>query len=91
MIIGVRDPASHVVVSIDRGLEAGGIEQALLGPANDVEKCPVLRSTTSSLAFSALTNVRPMIETMPLERALEAYDRMMSGEARFRMVLTTGL
>ena len=32
-----------------------------------------------------------MIETMPLERAPEAYERMMLGEARFRMVLTTGL
>jgi propanol-preferring alcohol dehydrogenase len=29
-----------------------------------------------------------MIETMPLERAAEAYARMMSGKARFRMVLT---
>jgi D-arabinose 1-dehydrogenase-like Zn-dependent alcohol dehydrogenase len=43
-----------------------------------------------TLGFSALANIRPMIETMPLERAPEAYDRMMSGEARFRMVLTTG-
>ena len=31
-----------------------------------------------------------MIETMPLEQAAAAYDRMMSGDARFRMVLTTG-
>jgi D-arabinose 1-dehydrogenase-like Zn-dependent alcohol dehydrogenase len=44
-----------------------------------------------TLAFSALADVRPMIETLPLERAAEAYDKMMSGEARFRMVLTTGL
>jgi D-arabinose 1-dehydrogenase-like Zn-dependent alcohol dehydrogenase len=44
-----------------------------------------------TLAFSALANVRPMIETTTLERAPEAYERMMSGEARFRMVLTTGL
>ncbi|HEY5198685.1 MAG TPA: alcohol dehydrogenase [Solirubrobacteraceae bacterium] len=43
-----------------------------------------------TLAFSALSGVRPMIETLPLERAAEAYDRMMSGDARFRMVLTTG-
>ena len=43
-----------------------------------------------TLAFSALANVRPMIETMPLERAPEAYERMMSGAARFRMVITTG-
>jgi D-arabinose 1-dehydrogenase-like Zn-dependent alcohol dehydrogenase len=44
-----------------------------------------------ALAFSALADVRPMIETVPLERASEAFDKMMSGEARFRMVLTTGL
>ena len=41
-----------------------------------------------TMNFSVLTGVRPMIETMPLERAQEAYDRMMSGAARFRMVLT---
>jgi D-arabinose 1-dehydrogenase-like Zn-dependent alcohol dehydrogenase len=43
-----------------------------------------------TLGFSALTGVRPTIETMPLERAAEAYDKMMRNEARFRMVLTTG-
>jgi D-arabinose 1-dehydrogenase-like Zn-dependent alcohol dehydrogenase len=43
-----------------------------------------------ALAFSQLTNVRSMNEPYPLERAAEAYDRMMSGEARFRVVLTTG-
>jgi D-arabinose 1-dehydrogenase-like Zn-dependent alcohol dehydrogenase len=44
-----------------------------------------------TMAFSALANIRPMIETMPLERAAEAYERMMKGDARFRMVVTTGL
>jgi D-arabinose 1-dehydrogenase-like Zn-dependent alcohol dehydrogenase len=43
-----------------------------------------------TLAFSALTGVRPQIEILPLERAAEAYDRMMRNEARFRMVLVTG-
>jgi alcohol dehydrogenase/propanol-preferring alcohol dehydrogenase len=43
-----------------------------------------------TLDFSALSGVRPMIETFPLERATEGYERMLSGEARFRMVLTTG-
>lgn len=43
-----------------------------------------------TLAFSALTSVAPMIETYPLERAPEAYDRMLSGKARFRVVLTMG-
>jgi D-arabinose 1-dehydrogenase-like Zn-dependent alcohol dehydrogenase len=41
-----------------------------------------------TLRFSSLSGVRPMIETMPLERAAEAYAKMMSGDARFRMVLT---
>ncbi len=41
-----------------------------------------------TMAFSALQSVRPMIETMPLERAAEGYARMMSGKARFRVVLT---
>jgi D-arabinose 1-dehydrogenase-like Zn-dependent alcohol dehydrogenase len=43
-----------------------------------------------TMSFSALTGVRPMTELFPLERASEAYDRMMSGNARFRVVLTTG-
>jgi D-arabinose 1-dehydrogenase-like Zn-dependent alcohol dehydrogenase len=43
-----------------------------------------------TLNFSVLTGVKPMIETYPLEKAGEAYDRMMSGKARFRVVLTTG-
>jgi D-arabinose 1-dehydrogenase-like Zn-dependent alcohol dehydrogenase len=41
-----------------------------------------------TLRFSELTGVRPMIETYPLEKAGEAYARMMSGDARFRVVLT---
>ncbi|HWF83359.1 MAG TPA: alcohol dehydrogenase [Vicinamibacterales bacterium] len=44
-----------------------------------------------AMAFSVLAGVRPMIEEFPLARAAEAYARMMSGHARFRVVLTTGL
>lgn len=43
-----------------------------------------------TLSFSVLAGVRAMIEVYPLERAAEAYDHMMSGKARFRVVLTTG-
>ena len=43
-----------------------------------------------TLAFSVLENIRPMIETVPLEQAADAYARMMQGKARFRMVLLTG-
>jgi D-arabinose 1-dehydrogenase-like Zn-dependent alcohol dehydrogenase len=41
-----------------------------------------------TLRFSELTGVRPMIETFPLERAADAYARMLSGKAQFRVVLT---
>jgi D-arabinose 1-dehydrogenase-like Zn-dependent alcohol dehydrogenase len=40
-----------------------------------------------TLNFSAMTGVRPRIEVYPLQRAADAYDRMMSGKARFRVVL----
>ena len=43
-----------------------------------------------TLSFSVLSGVRSMNEVFPLERAPEAYERMMSGKARFRAVLTTG-
>lgn len=64
----------------------------LIGGRRSIQGWPSGTSIDSedTLAFSALSGIRPMIETMPLERAPEAYERMMSGEARFRMVITTG-
>jgi D-arabinose 1-dehydrogenase-like Zn-dependent alcohol dehydrogenase len=41
-----------------------------------------------TLAFSVLAGVRSMNEIFPLERTAEAYERMLSGQARFRVVLT---
>jgi alcohol dehydrogenase len=49
------------------------------GTAQDVQ---------DTMAFSALHGIRPMTEIMPLDRADEAYRKMLSGAARFRMVLT---
>jgi D-arabinose 1-dehydrogenase-like Zn-dependent alcohol dehydrogenase len=43
-----------------------------------------------TLAFSVLSGVRSMNETFPLERVSEAYERMLSGKARFKVILTTG-
>jgi D-arabinose 1-dehydrogenase-like Zn-dependent alcohol dehydrogenase len=42
-----------------------------------------------TLSFSVLQNIRPMIETFPLEKAADSYARMMQGKARFRIVLVT--
>jgi len=50
----------------------------------------VAADSEDTLGFSKLTGVRPMIEKYPLEQAQQAYDRMMSGHAHFRVVLTMG-
>ena len=46
------------------------------------------RDSEDTLNFSSLSGVRPMIERYPLEKAAEAYQQMISGKARFRVVLT---
>jgi hypothetical protein len=48
-----------------------------------------LQILEDTLAFSVLENIRPMIETAPLEQAADAYARVIQGKARFRMVLVT--
>jgi D-arabinose 1-dehydrogenase-like Zn-dependent alcohol dehydrogenase len=63
-----------------------GASRTIVGHASGTS-----HDSEDTMRFSSLARVRPMIETMPLERAAEAYDRMMTGKARFRMVLTTGL
>jgi len=62
----------------------------LIGGRRSVRGWPSGSSIDSqdALAFSALNGVRPMTEEFPLERAGEGYARMMSGDARFRVVLT---
>jgi hypothetical protein len=48
------------------------------------------KRSVAPLTFSFLQNIRPMIETVPLAEAAEAYGSMMRNEARFRIVLVTG-
>ena len=48
------------------------------------------KDSEDTLWFSVLTGVRPIIERYPLEKAAEAYDQMIRGRARFRVVLTIG-
>lgn len=80
LVVGVgQEP-----LAVSPGLLVGGermVQGTITGTPFESEK---------TLDFSVLADVRPMIETMPLERAHEAYRRMMSGEARYRMVLTMG-
>jgi len=76
--------APHEPLQVPAGLLIGGRRSIAGWPAG------TSIDSQDTIAFSAVTGVRPMTEAFPLERAAEAYDRMMSGKARFRVVLTTG-
>jgi D-arabinose 1-dehydrogenase-like Zn-dependent alcohol dehydrogenase len=87
------------------GLSANGV-LLVVGAAESLQISPLALITGSrsvkgwysgtsidsqdTLAFSLRAGVRPMTEVYPLDRVSEAYDRMMSGKARFRVVLTIG-
>jgi D-arabinose 1-dehydrogenase-like Zn-dependent alcohol dehydrogenase len=62
----------------------------LIGRRRAIQGWPsgTARDSEETLNFCALTGIRPMVETFPLEQAAAAYDRMLSGKARFRVVLT---
>lgn len=73
---GGKDP-----LSVSSGFLVGGergIVGTMTGSPCECEK---------ALGFSVLTGARPWVETMPLERAAEAYRRMRSGDVKFRVVL----
>jgi D-arabinose 1-dehydrogenase-like Zn-dependent alcohol dehydrogenase len=76
--------ASPEAIEVSPAQLIGG-NLSVLGHASGTSK-----DSEDTLAFSRLVGVRPHVETMPLEQASEAYARMMSGAARFRVVLTTG-
>lgn len=78
VILGVgKDP-----LSISSGFLVGG-ERSIIGSITGTPW-----ESEHALKFSQLSNIRPLIETFPLELAGEAYARLRSGEARFRVVLT---
>ena len=78
MVIGVTfDPIEVTPVQLISGSRT--IQGWAAGTPADSE---------DTLRFAELTGVRPMVETYPLEKAAEAYARMMSGKAEFRVVLT---
>ncbi|HWY49459.1 MAG TPA: alcohol dehydrogenase [Bryobacteraceae bacterium] len=79
MIIGVGGPISVSPMQLIGGCQS--VKGWYSGTSIDSQ---------DTLSFSVLSGVRSMNEVFPLERASEAYEHMMSGKARFRLVLTTG-
>lgn len=62
----------------------------LIGGRKSIQGWPsgTARDSEDALRFSALSGIRPMIERYPLEKAADAYNQMITGKARFRVVLT---
>ena len=78
VVVGISsDPIAVTPLQLIVGERA--IQGSAVGTPTDSE---------DTMSFAELTGVRPMIETYPLEKAGEAYARMMSGNAQFRVVLT---
>ena len=78
VVVGISsDPIG--VTPLQLILGERGLQGSAVGTPTDSE---------DTMNFAELTGVRPMTETYPLEEAAEAYARMMSGKAQFRVVLT---
>ena len=99
-------PDSKAISSLIEGVAAGGKLLVVGVGAEPVSVMPIqfvvprrtiqgwpsgtAKDSEDTLSFSVLTGVRPMIERYPLEKVAEGYEQMMSGKARFRVVLTMG-
>jgi len=103
-VILATAPSSKAMSELVDGLGPNGKLMVIGATSDPIEVSPlqlILGSRTiqgwaagtpadseDTLRFAELSGVRPMIETYPLEKAGEAYARMMSGNAQFRVVLT---
>jgi D-arabinose 1-dehydrogenase-like Zn-dependent alcohol dehydrogenase len=103
-VILATAPSSKAMSELVDGLAPNGLLMVVGATSDPIEVTPIQLITgvrmiqgwntgtpadgEDTLNFAELTGVRPMIETYPLQRAGEAYARMMSGHARFRAVLT---
>ncbi len=102
-VIVATAPDSAAMSQLVSGLAPGGTLLAIAGSVEPLTVSPAqligrrlaiqgwpsgsAKDSEETLAFCALTGVRPMIETFPLAEANRAYQRMLSGQVRFRSVL----
>jgi D-arabinose 1-dehydrogenase-like Zn-dependent alcohol dehydrogenase len=103
-VILATAPSSKAMSELINGLGPNGELMVVGATADPIEVTPIQlingsktiqgwasgtpADSEDTLRFAELSGVRPMIETYPLEKAAEAYARMMSGKAEFRVVLT---
>jgi len=105
-VILATAPSGKAMSSLVGGLGANGTLLVVGASAEPIEVSPnqllfgrkrvqgwpggMPTDSEDTLRFAEMTGVRPMIEKLPLEKAPEAYARMIEGKARFRMVLVVG-
>ncbi|MEE6164202.1 MULTISPECIES: alcohol dehydrogenase [unclassified Mycolicibacterium] len=88
LVAGLRPRGQLVVVGVATDpIEVDTAELILAGRSIVGSLTGSSIENEDSLAFSAANGIAPMIEVMPFEEAPKAYERMMSGQARFRVVL----
>lgn len=103
-IIMATAPSGDAISSLTGGLGINGKLLVLAATLEPIQVTPLQlimgrnsiagwpsgtpKDSEDTLEFSARTQTLPMIETFPLERAEEAYNRMITNKARFRVVLT---
>jgi D-arabinose 1-dehydrogenase-like Zn-dependent alcohol dehydrogenase len=103
-VILATAPSSKAMSELINGLGANGKLMVIGATFDPIEVAPAQlimgsksiegwasgtpADSEDTLLFAELSGVRPMIETYPLEKAAEAYARMLSGNAQFRVVLT---
>jgi len=103
-VILATAPSGKAMSGLIGGLAVNGALLVVGGPSDSIEVPPlplliarrriqgwaagIPTDSEDTLRFAEMTGVRPMIEKFPLTKAAEGYDRMMSGKAEFRVVLT---
>ncbi len=103
-IILATAPNSQAIARLVDGLSIDGKLMIVAASGDPIEITPLqliigrksilgwpsghAKDSEETLNFSALSGALPMIETFPLERVGEAYERMITNKVRFRVVLT---
>jgi len=103
-VIMATAPSAKAMSELVDGLKAGGelLTIGVSGEPLEISLAPLIMGkrrvqgwpsgtamdSEDTLRFSEMTGVRPMIEKYPLAKVNDAYERMMSGKAEFRVVLT---
>lgn len=86
---GLQPNGELIIAAVDDTPLDWSAMDFLMGPNTVKGTFTDIKEMEAAIRFSILTNVRPMIEIFPLEKAQEAYEKMMAAKTHFRAVLCT--